>query len=99
MFGRGKSGSRSGRVLMSTPCGPSPRLGSVLVGAAALARREGVAAAAGGGGVRGLDREAAAHQVFLVVDLGPLEVAQAHGVDDDLHALGLDFIVSVDLPP
>src|SRR5262245_27735625 len=81
--------------ILETRAGPRKSVPSVLVAAAAFAafRLERVAAAAGGLGVRILDREAAAHQVFLVVDLGAVEVAEAHRVDDDLDAVRLDHLV------
>src|SRR4029079_801180 len=70
---------------------------SVLVTAAAAlaAGAERVAAAAGRRRVRALDGEDTAHEVLLVVDLGPLQVAQAHGVDDDLDAVLLEDLVLV----
>src|SRR5262245_39710431 len=63
--------------------------------AALAASVEGMAAAAGGRGVGVLDGEAAAHEVFLVVDLSALEVAQAHGVHDHLYAVRLEDLVPV----
>src|SRR5690349_7141974 len=80
----GPSGNRS--VLVTVPGARACTL------AAGLER---VAAAAGGGGVRVLDRKAAAYQVFLVVDLGPFQVPHAHGVDDDLDAVLLEDLVAV----
>ena len=58
------------------------------------ARVERVAATAGGGGVRVIDREPAAHQVFLVVHLGAFEVAQAHRVHDDLDPFLFEHLVA-----
>src|SRR5215470_17628191 len=67
-----------------------------MVAAATLATgAERVAAAAGGRRVGVLDGEPAAHEVFLVVDLGALEVPHAHGVDDDLDAVRLEHLVLV----
>src|SRR4029450_11124264 len=84
----GHSGNRS--VLVTVPVtGARAR---TLTLAAGLER---VAAAAGGGGVRVLDREAAAHQVFLVVDLGAFQVPHAHGIDDDLDPVLLEDFVAV----
>src|SRR6185436_6916300 len=96
--GSGNSGMRLGSG--ATRRARAMARGSVRVrsasGFAALgARVERVAAAAGGGGVGVLDGEAAAHQVFLVVDLGALEVAQAHGVHDALDAFLLEHLVAV----
>src|SRR5690349_18925518 len=68
-LGSGKRGTSGGSSDTS--------MRSVLMTAAATALAAGlerVAAAAGRGRVRILDREAAAHEVFLVVDLGALEV-------------------------
>src|SRR6185369_8979720 len=85
---RGTSGTRRGRA--------GPGVPVVVRSASALAAGvERVAAAAGGGGVGVLDREAAAHQVFLVVDLGALEVAQAHGIHDDLDTFLLEDLVAL----
>jgi hypothetical protein len=42
---------------------------------------------AGGGGVRVLDHELGALQVFLVVDLGADQVLVAHGVDEERDAV------------
>src|SRR5262249_19387324 len=70
-------------------------MASVAVASALSAGVERMPAPAGGRGIGVLDGEAAAHEVFLVVDLGALEVAEAHGVDDDLHALLLEDLVAV----
>src|SRR5688572_2460709 len=91
--------SRLGEAVSGTLLMKGSSRNSVVVSAAAVrvpaARRraltlgpglEGVAAAAGGGGVRVLDGESAAHQVFLVIDLGAFQVTQAHRVHDHLHA-------------
>src|SRR5437667_11998309 len=97
MSGSGKSGIRLGTS--DTPRARVRARTSVVVrlASALAARVEGMAAPAGGGGVGVLDREAAAHQVFLVVDLGALEVAQAHGVHDDLDAFRLEDLVALGL--
>src|SRR5205807_7922723 len=50
--------------------------------------------AAAGSGVGVLDGEAAPHQVFLVVDLGPFQVTHAHRVHDDLDAARLEDLVA-----
>src|SRR6185436_5390221 len=91
LAGRGEtstrhSGNRSVLVTVTVPGALARTL------AASLER---VAAAAGGGGVRVLDRKAAAHQVFLVVDLGAFQIPHAHGVDDDLDAVLLEDLVAV----
>src|SRR5689334_2447592 len=49
--------------------------------------REARSAAAGAGGVRVLDHELGALQVFLVVDLGADQVLIAHGIDQQRHAV------------
>ncbi len=49
--------------------------------------REARPATAGGGGVRVLDDELGALQVFLVVDLGAHQILVAHGVDQQRHAV------------
>src|SRR5829696_2267191 len=70
--------------------------GGTLAGARTLAARlERMAAAAGGGGVGVLDGEAAAHQIFFVIDLGTLEIPEAHGVHDDLDAVDVEGLVTV----
>jgi 1,6-anhydro-N-acetylmuramate kinase len=57
--------------------------------------REAGPAAAGGGGVRVLDDELGALQVFLVVDLGAHQVLQAHRVDQQGDAVLLHLRVVV----
>src|SRR5438876_11475134 len=86
MSGSGKSGIRLG--IDDTPRARARPGTSVVVrlASALAARVAAMAAPAGGGGGGVLDREAAAHQAFLGVDLGGLEVAQARRVRDDLHA-------------
>ena len=53
-----------------------------------------MAATAGGRGVRILDGETAAHQVFLVIDLCTFQVSHAHRVHDDLDAVLLEDLVA-----
>src|SRR5712691_599927 len=83
------------------PARPPREIASVVVPPALARARafaagvERMAAAAGGRRIRVLDREAAAHQVFLVVDLRAFQVAQAHRIDDDLHSGDLDDLVTV----
>src|SRR5437867_1164054 len=81
------------------PAWPLREIGSVVVSAAFprpfAAGVERMAAAAGGRRIGVLDREAAAHQVFLVVDLRAFQVTQAHRIDDDLHPGDLDDLVPV----
>src|SRR5207249_435202 len=55
---------------------------------------EGAAAPARGCGVRILDREAAAGHGIDKVDLGALEVTDAHRVDEELHAVRLVHLVA-----
>ena len=61
----------------------------------ALAGRERMAAAAGRLGVGVLDRKPTAHEVFLVVDLGALEMPEAHRVDEHLDTLDLDDLIAL----
>src|SRR5262249_20949920 len=87
--GRGPRRERPGM-----PAAPEDRSVVVAFACALAAGLERVAAAAGGGRVRVLDGESAPHQVFLVVDLGALQVAHAHRVHDDLDAVLLEDLVA-----
>src|SRR4051794_11171569 len=55
---------------------------------------EGLAAAAGGRGVRVLDREAAAGDGVDEVDLGAVQIADADRIDEELHAVRLEYLVA-----
>src|SRR5712691_5592713 len=83
------------------PARPPREIASVVVPPALARARafaagvERMAAAAGGRRIRVLDREAAAHQVFLVVALRAFQVAQAHRIDDHPHPGDLDDLVPV----
>src|SRR5688500_20194809 len=85
-------GARSVLVTAAVPVSVSRSRSRSLALGAGLER---VAAAAGRGGVRVLDGEAAAHQVFLVIHLGAFEIPQAHRVHDDLDALLLEDLVTL----
>src|SRR5258705_7046597 len=79
----GFSRLRSGRLSMPAP--PSRK---------GLLDVERATASAGRGRVRILDREAAARHRVDEVDLGALEVADAHGIDEQPHAVGLEHLVA-----
>src|ERR1019366_7474706 len=57
--------------------------------------RERRAAAAGALGVRVVELEARSVEAFDVVDLGVLEVLEAHRIDVELHAVRLELLVHV----
>src|SRR5436853_5169118 len=78
----GFSRLRSGRLFM--PAHPAEGMSDV----------ERATASAGRGRVRILDREAATRHRVDEVDLGALEIADAHGIDEELHAVGLEHLIA-----
>src|SRR5947207_4375428 len=78
----GFSRLRSGRLFMPAP---KPKR---------LLHVERATASAGRGRVRILDREPATCHRVDEVDLGALEVADAHRVNEELHAVGLEYLIA-----
>src|SRR5262245_38579743 len=94
------SSTTSGAALFSQPvrCGMRTRSELTLKLATVstsrpLADRERAAAAAGGLGVRVLDLERGADQIFDEIDLGAGQEVERGVVDDDLHPVALEQVV------